>query len=209
MTSTDRIREAPDEETEQPAALSETFVLLDNNSGAGAPSLLFTDPADIIAAETPAEVPVALQRLETGLKNGLHAAGFFAYELGYVLEPKLVDLMPSGRNVPLLWLGLYETPAEMTSTQVENWLATHTRSGSYHFTDVTHAWDETSYLERFAEVQEKICAGDIYQLNLTFKSRFRLSGSPLTFFLDLRQKQRVAYGGIVDTGEGYGAVGLP
>ena len=28
-----------------------------------------------------------------------------------------------------------------------------------------------------------------------------LSGSPLTFFLDLRQKQRVAYGGIVDTGK--------
>ena len=48
---------------------------------------------------------------------------------------------------------------------------------------------------------EKIRAGDIYQLNLTFKARFKLSGSPLTFFLDLRQKQRVAYGGIVDTGE--------
>ena len=50
-------------------------------------------------------------------------------------------------------------------------------------------------------MQEKIRAGDIYQLNLTFKARFRLAGSPLTFFLDLRQKQRVAYGGIVDTGE--------
>ena len=50
-------------------------------------------------------------------------------------------------------------------------------------------------------MQEKIRAGDIYQLNLTFKARFKLAGSPLTFFLDLRQKQRVAYGGIVDTGE--------
>ena len=44
-------------------------------------------------------------------------------------------------------------------------------------------------------------SGDIYQLNLTFKARFNLSGSPLTFFLDLRQKQRVAYGGIIDTGK--------
>ncbi len=66
---------------------------------------------------------------------------------------------------------------------------------------MTLAWDEPAYLKRFAEVQEKIRAGDIYQLNLTFKARFRLSGSPLTFFLDLRQKQRVAYGGIVDTGK--------
>ena len=50
-------------------------------------------------------------------------------------------------------------------------------------------------------MQEKIRAGDIYQLNLTFKARFRLEGSPLTFYRDLRQRQRVAYGGIVDTGE--------
>ncbi len=54
---------------------------------------------------------------------------------------------------------------------------------------------------RFSAVQDKIRAGDIYQLNLTFKARFRLEGSPLTFYRDLRQRQRVAYAGIVDTGE--------
>jgi para-aminobenzoate synthetase/4-amino-4-deoxychorismate lyase len=89
----------------------------------------------------------------------------------------------------------------MSESEVERWLTTQTRSGSYHFTDVTHAWDSGRYLQRFAEVQEKIRSGDIYQLNLTFKARFRLTGSPLTFFRDLRQRQRVAYGGIVDTGK--------
>ena len=200
MTAGDRIRDT-ERRAEEPAGLSETFVLLDNNSGGGPPSLLFTDPVEIVAAETPQDVPAALDRIEAAVKSGLHAAGFFAYELGYVLEPKLASLMPEPRNVPLLWLGLYKTPVAMTSKEVEHWLATHTKSGSYHFADVTLAWDEASYLERFAQVQEKIGAGDIYQLNLTFKARFRLSGSPLTFFLDLRQKQRVAYGGIVDTGK--------
>jgi para-aminobenzoate synthetase/4-amino-4-deoxychorismate lyase len=194
-------REGPGHPTEEAAALSQTFVLLDNNSGSGPPSLLFSEPMDIIAAWTPDEVPAALQRIEAGVAGGLHAAGFFAYELGYVLEPKLAALMPDKRNVPLLWIGLYNAPAEMTSAEVEHWLATHTRSGSFHFTDVQLAWDEAAYLTRFNEVIEKIRAGDIYQLNLTFKARFKLSGSPLTFFLDLRQKQRVAYGGIVDTGE--------
>jgi para-aminobenzoate synthetase/4-amino-4-deoxychorismate lyase len=194
-------REGPGHPTEEAAALSQTFVLLDNNSGSGPPSLLFSEPMDIIAAWTPDEVPAALQRIEAGVAGGLHAAGFFAYELGYVLEPKLAALMPDKRNVPLLWIGLYNAPAEMTSAEVEHWLATHTRSGSFHFTDVQLAWDEAAYLRRFNEVIEKIRAGDIYQLNLTFKARFKLSGSPLTFFLDLRQKQRVAYGGIVDTGE--------
>ncbi|MFA6139649.1 MAG: aminodeoxychorismate synthase component I [Hyphomicrobium sp.] len=201
MTARDPTRAAPGLPTEEAAALSETFVLLDNNSGSGAPSLLFTEPQDIIAAWTPAEVPDALKRIEAGVAGGHYAAGFFAYELGYVLEPKLAALMPDKRNVPLLWIGLYKAPAEMTSAEVEHWLATHTRSGDFHFTDVKLSWDEAQYLERFTEVIEKIRAGDIYQLNLTFKARFKLSGSPLTFFLDLRQKQRVAYGGIVDTGE--------
>jgi para-aminobenzoate synthetase/4-amino-4-deoxychorismate lyase len=201
MTARDPTRAAPGLPTEEAAALSETFVLLDNNSGSGPPSLLFTEPQDIIAAWTPAEVPDALKRIEAGVAGGLYAAGFFAYELGYVLEPKLAALMPEKRNVPLLWIGLYKPPAEMTSAEVEHWLATHTRSGDFHFTDVKLSWDEAQYLERFTEVIEKIRAGDIYQLNLTFKARFKLSGSPLTFFLDLRQKQRVAYGGIVDTGE--------
>ena len=201
MTPADRTRQASERRTGEPAALSETFVLLDNNSGAGPPSLLFANPVDIVAAETPEEVPAALDRLDRAVESGLCAAGFFAYELGYVLEPKLSSLMPENRNVPLIWLGLYKAPASMTSRQVEHWLATHTRSGSYHFTDVTLAWDDAAYQERFAQAQEMIRAGDIYQLNLTFKARFRLSGSPLTFFLDLRQKQRVAYGGIVDTGK--------
>ncbi|MCZ7596164.1 MAG: aminodeoxychorismate synthase component I [Hyphomicrobium sp.] len=194
-------REVPERPSEEAAALSQTFVLLDNNSGSGPPSLLFSEPLDIVAAWTPQEVPAALKRIEEGVASGLYAAGFFAYELGYVLEPKLAALLPDKRNVPLLWIGLYKAPAEMTSADVEQWLATHTRSGSFHFTDVTLAWDEEEYLQRFNEVIEKIRAGDIYQLNLTFKARFKLSGSPLTFFLDLRQKQRVAYGGIVDTGE--------
>jgi para-aminobenzoate synthetase/4-amino-4-deoxychorismate lyase len=201
MTAADRRREGPGLPTEEAAALSETFVLLDNNSGSGPPSLLFSEPQDIIAAWTPEEVPAALQRIEDGVASGLHAAGFFAYELGYVLEPKLAALMPEKRNVPLLWIGLYKAPAEMTSIEVEHWLATHTRSGDFSFTDVKLSWNEAQYLERFTEVIEKIRAGDIYQLNLTFKARFKLAGSPLTFFLDLRQKQRVAYGGIVDTGE--------
>ncbi len=191
------------------ARLDETFVLLDNSSGTGAPSLLFTQPEEIVEANTPDEVPAALKRLEDGLARGLHAAGFFAYELGYVLEPKLAALLPEGRTVPLLWFGLYSEPRSMTEGEVAHWLTTHTRSGSYQFTSVTRAWDSAEYEARFTDGQEKIRAGDIYQINLTFKARFRLEGSPLTFYRDLRQRQRVAYGAIVDTGRRHRAFGKP
>ena len=184
----------------RPSGLDEAFVLLDNSSGQGAPTLLFSEPHAIVTADTPGEVANALAQLEAGLAGGLHAAGFFSYELGYVFEPKLAALLPAKRDVPLLWFGLYGPPREMTETEADHWLATHTRSGSYQFTDVTRAWDKDAYVRRFEDVQDKIRAGDIYQLNLTFKARFKLSGSPLTFYRDLRQRQRVSYGGIVDTG---------
>jgi len=183
------------------ARLEEAFVLLDNSSGRGPPSQLFTSPLDIIVAETPDEVPEAFARLEAGRAAGLYAAGFFSFELGYVLEPRLAPLLPAARRVPLLWFGLYNKPAQLTEAEVDHWLSTHTKSGSYQFSNVTRAWTKEEYVARFEKVQDKIRAGDIYQLNLTFKARFRLSGSPLTFYRDLRQRQRVAYGGIVDTGE--------
>ncbi len=184
-----------------PAQLSEAFVLLDNSSGDGPPSLLFTDPVDIAIARTPDEVPAALAKIEAARAQGLHAAGFFAYELGYVLEPRLAHRLPENRTVPLIWFGLYEAPFAMTGREVEAWLETNTASASHAFSDVQLAWDKAAYLERFAEVKERIRAGDIYQLNLTFKARFRLEGSPLTFYRELRRKQRVAHGGIIDTGE--------
>lgn len=201
MTPADPHRADRAQTTKKGAALEETFVLLDNSSGRGAPSLLFSEPLEIISAATAEEVPAALARLEAGTAAGHHAAGFFAYELGYVLEPKIRDLFPKGRSVPLLWFGLYRAPREMSEREIDHWLATHTRSGSYQFTSVTTAWSQAEYETRFSAVQDKIRAGDIYQLNLTFKARFRLEGSPLTFYRDMRQRQRVAYAGIVDTGE--------
>jgi para-aminobenzoate synthetase/4-amino-4-deoxychorismate lyase len=201
MTRADLKRADRAGEKQSGGGLEETFVLLDNSTGRGAPTLLFSEPHEIISAWQPDEVPAALSRLEAGTSAGLHAAGFFAYELGYVLEPKLRELLPEGRNVPLLWFGLYDAPHAMTESEVDHWLSTHTRSGSYQFTSVTRAWDQAEYERKFSAVQDKIRAGDIYQLNLTFKARFRLEGSPLTFYRDMRQRQRVAYAGIVDTGE--------
>ena len=180
--------------------LSEAFVLLDNSSADGGASLFFREPLGVICAYEPAEVPSALAEIETALAAGRYVAGFLAYELGYVLEPKLASLLPRDRKVPLIWFGVYAEPHVMTSREVADWLDSHTLSHSYQFTDVALAWERDTYVSRFRRVQEMIRAGDIYQLNLTFKARFSLTGSPLAFYRDMRQRQRVAYGGIVDTG---------
>lgn len=186
-------------QAEKTPTLAEGFVLLDNSTGPAAVSLLFEHPIRIIRADRAEDVPGALSALKDAVVSGLHAAGFFSYELGYVLEPKLAPLLPKARSVPLLWFGCYAEPRKMSGSQVQRWLTTEA-IGDPTLGALSHSWDAAAYLTRFDEVQNKIRAGDIYQLNLTFKAKFKLQGSPLALYRDLRMKQRVAYGGLVDTG---------
>jgi para-aminobenzoate synthetase/4-amino-4-deoxychorismate lyase len=181
-------------------ALAEGFVLLDNSTSLDALSELFERPVEIIRADTPEQVGPALEALQAGVGNGLHAAGFFSYELGYLLEPRLAHLLPPQRKVPLLWFGLYASPRQLTGAEVQGWL-TEEAIGNPTLGELAHSWDSVSYLKRFDEVQKNIRSGDIYQLNLTFKAKFNLQGSPLALYRDLRLKQRVAYAGLVDTGD--------
>ncbi len=181
-------------------ALAEGFVLLDNSTSLEAVSQLFEHPAEIIRADDPEEVDAALAALTSGLERGLHAAGFFSYELGYLLEPRLASLLPERRKMPLLWFGLYTSPRELMGSEVQEWL-NQEAIGNPTLGELAHSWDSASYLKRFEQVQNNIKSGDIYQLNLTFKAKFNLQGSPLALYRDLRLKQRVAYAGIVDTGD--------
>lgn len=181
-------------------SLAEGFVLLDNSTSLQAVSKLFEKPVEIIRADAPEDVEAALATLQAGIARGLYAAGFFSYELGYLLEPKLTHLLPERRKVPFLWFGLYSAPREMTGAEVQGWL-TEEAIGNPTLGELAHSWDSVSYLKRFEEVQKNIRSGDIYQLNLTFKAKFNLQGSPLALYRDLRLKQRVAYAGLVDTGD--------
>lgn len=179
----------------------EPYVLLDDNTGLGGPSALYTDLVEIVRADEPSEVAGALERLQGAAGRNLHAAGFFAYELGYILEPRLAKLLPRERNVPLLWFGLFRAPRLMASTEVEAWLERSTHGQSARLCDIRHSWSEDDYKARFEKALANILAGDIYQINLTFRARFRLEGSATALYRELRQKQRVAYGGIIETGD--------
>jgi para-aminobenzoate synthetase / 4-amino-4-deoxychorismate lyase len=175
------------------------LVLLDNSAGEGPPSHLFTEPVDIVCATEPGEVAGALKRLETALSAGLHAAGYFSYELGYVLEPRLSRYLPGGRRLPLLQLGLYETRTPIGEGEISSLLASQAEEPAYRLSSLAADWSEATYTEAFVEAHEKILAGDIYQLNLTFKSRFQLHGSPFSLYADLRRRQPVFYGALIKT----------
>jgi para-aminobenzoate synthetase/4-amino-4-deoxychorismate lyase len=175
-----------------------TYVLLDNSLDKRGLKLLFDEPREIVVAREPADVAPALARIEAALAAGRYAAGFFAYELGLLLEPRLVHRLPRKRAVPLLWFAIVDAPRHLSERQVLDWL--EARSGPHRPPRLTSvSLDAADYQSRFETVKDMIAAGDIYQLNLTFKARLEIEGPPEAHYLDLRKKQRVAYGAIIAT----------
>lgn len=180
-----------------------TFVLIDNSlggSGSGSGGChLFERPLQVVTACDPGDVAASLARLEEALAQGFHVAGYFSYELGYLLEQRLGALLPKTRAMPLLWFGIFDTGRRLSARAAGNWLAA--RAGGYDVSDLRADLGESAYLKTFAEAREMIAAGDIYQINLTFKSRFKLDGCPIALYRDLRAKQPTQYGAIIKTDE--------
>ncbi len=144
-------------------------------------------------ADSVTEVPEALARLEGARARGKWLAGFFAYELGYALEPRLAPLMPPPLPPsvsPLLLFGVYGGPS-----------ADAPRPGGRAYAGPPRPeWDERAYGERFRAVKQAIAAGDIYQANLSFRARFPFLGDPLFLYESLRASARAPHCAFLDDG---------
>jgi para-aminobenzoate synthetase/4-amino-4-deoxychorismate lyase len=154
---------------------------------------------EAIVAWEPAEVPAALAAIDLARQGGRHVAGYFSYELGYLLEPRLVSLLPKTRAVPLLWFGVFDDE-EIIDDAVTAAL-TEAAGGRAYAGPLRHGWNAGSYGERFDRVHRYIADGDIYQANLSFRSRFAFAGDPMALYLKLRERSAAAYGAFIDDGE--------
>jgi len=157
-------------------------------------ALLFEKPCGSVEARSPDEVARALLALETAQKAGLYAVGFFSYELGYGLEPKLAPLLPAARAVPLLSFGLFEKAVVIEPDRVEAVLASRATKEDFAISDPHPLWDLAAYRARFEAVRSLIGAGDAYQVNLTFPLYCRVEGSHARLFAALRKRARARHG---------------
>ena len=161
---------------------------------------VFERPMKVIRADAPQEVPAAFSAITAACAAGHHVAGYFSYELGYALERRLEPLMPGARNVPLLWFGVFLPPAVVESTDVDSafnfWC-----DGRAYAGPLLHEWDRAAYGVRFDRVRDLIAAGDLYQANLSFRSRFSFVGDPLAYYRSLRAQAAARYGAYLDDGD--------
>jgi len=154
--------------------------------------LRFAEPLAVVRADDPADVGPALAALEEARAQGRFVAGYFAYELGYTLEPRLAPLLPKDRNGPLLWFGVFDGVEAFDALAAE---------GRAYAGPLRHEWSREQYRGRFERTHRYIGNGDIYQANLSFRSRFRFAGDPLALWCSLRAQSSVSHGAYVDDGE--------
>ena len=157
--------------------------------------LVFDRPADIIVAHEARDFRPALEAAQAAHDAGKWLAGYFSYEAGYLLEPKLVPLLPKGRRAPLVCLGVFDAPAE------EALPPRNAATPNGPIFDARAAWSFEDYEKRFSRLHQHIRQGDCYQGNLTFPVQAQWSGDSLAAFDALTERQPVKYGALVALGD--------
>ena len=158
--------------------------------------VLFVRPEQVIVAWQPDEVPGAFAAMAKAQAAGHWLAGYGSYELGYVLERRLADLLPGIRQVPLLLFGVFAAPADGAAVLAQ----AEAEPGG--MSAPVAEWGAETYGAAFDQVAAYIEAGDCYQVNLTMPMTARAWGTALGLYGALRRVQPVRHGAFVDLGVG-------
>ena len=148
----------------------------------------FIEPVEILCAHALEQVVPCVRRVDAAVADGLHAAGFIAYEAAPAFNPDLTTHAPG--PLPLVWFGLFRQ---------------RTESGPCCDTAVPFSvgpWTaevgEADYLDAIRRIREFIAAGDTYQVNYTFPMQAAFEGDALSWFRRLERAQRADYAAFID-----------
>ena len=149
----------------------------------------FSQPIDIIRANTPDEVEAAFAAMQLAQADSKWLAGYVSYEFGYLTSHKLEKLMPENRELPLIHFGVFDAPQLPPN---------ETTQAPAELDELKPQWNAQQYGRAFDVVHEYIGAGDTYQVNLTFPITTWSSTSADALYAGLKQRQIVPHGALVD-----------
>ncbi|MDZ7642257.1 MAG: aminodeoxychorismate synthase component I [Desulfurivibrio sp.] len=190
-------------------------------------SLLFLNPRGLLRLESDAEPADFFAATDRELNRGHYLAGWFAYELGYLLEPRLRPLLPANAG-PLAVLGIFSRPLIYNHLRGEWEGAGHTphsapppapAATAPHAPGMADAATEQptspqsgeqgdrlpsrssvqrqQYCRHIEKIRRYIAAGDTYQVNYTLKQYLPCQQDAATLYRSLRRNQRVCYAGLL------------
>ena len=157
--------------------------------------VLFEAPRELIVAQGADDFFPALEAAQRAHDQGKWLAGYFSYEAGYLLEPKLRPLLPERRRTPLVCLGVFDQPSDRMRGPARE------PATNGPIFEARATWSESDYEARFRRLHQHLRQGDCYQANLTFPVQAQWTGTPLDAFDALIARQPVKYGALVSLGE--------
>lgn len=160
----------------------------------GGRSFRFADPRGVLRADRVDEVGLLLAAVERAVADGLHAAGFVAYEAAPAFDPAFATHTPDPR-LPLAWFALYGRREEAHCV----WDAA---GGEAELGPWRIDLDREAYVDRIERIRALIAAGDTYQVNLTTRLTAPFRGDPHALYERLCLGQRSGFCAYLDLGDG-------
>lgn len=157
----------------------------------------FVNPVKTLVLKDPLETESFFETLQQEIKRGKHLAGFLCYELGYVFEKRLwVSLSEFCKNLdlPLAYFGVFEGMVKREEFRVPFESLT-----DEIFKELTFNLFKEEYVDAVHRIKGYIEAGDVYQVNYTFKTKFKFKGCPRVLFEKLLFSQRCEYAFYLET----------
>ncbi|MEH6457087.1 MAG: aminodeoxychorismate synthase component I [Cocleimonas sp.] len=182
---------------------SEVFALLEDSksSQAEARNLLFSDSQEDIIANTEAELPVALAKVDACRQQGLYLCGYLAYEAGYYfIDKKIKRTKENNKEQALLHFVAFKSMQELDRQTIDEAFSETEQDPSSQL--CAHGFklsvSKDKYLDAIKKIKNYIKAGDTYQINYTIKFKFRLRGTANALYQALRQTQPVEFGAFLN-----------
>lgn len=161
-----------------------------------ADALVLHDPAGVLVARAPGEVPALLEAVEAQQRAGRFVAGLVCYEAGAAFG---LPTHPAHADLPLAWMAAYR-PEHVIRAAADQLRPPGEQPGA-EVPEPELAVSEAQYRAAIARIQGLIAAGDTYQVNFTVRARFASALDPLAYFLAMRRAHPVPYAAWIDTGE--------
>ncbi len=150
-------------------------------------------PESVLVAESYADVLPVLSEVERATQQGLTAVGFVAYEAAHGLDRAFPQACAKS---PLAWFALYRRLEAHGAAPLPP-------LGCEQRIRWRPTLSERAYRCALERIRAYIEAGDVYQVNYTFRLRSEWSSEPselLTLFGQLYHAQPVPYAAYINTG---------
>jgi para-aminobenzoate synthetase/4-amino-4-deoxychorismate lyase len=183
-----------------PLSDDESFALLDDGLAPNndARSRLFTGLcAEIICTRTE-DIEHRFNEIAAAGAAGRHVVALFDYELGHALEKRLAQHVPDARSLfrALVFNQCRRLGAAETAAFIETQLKRQPQQPC-GIAALRPNVSRERYTACMQRIHGYIDAGDVYQINFTFKLLFDYFGDPLALYSALRARQPVAYGALI------------